>query len=374
MTDVRPGAVHGAPDFGELARLGVEAESVVDFSSNVNPYGPAPCVVAAFRNADIASYPDRECLKLRDAIAARSGVSPSSVVVGNGSAEIIDLVARTFLVPGDRALVVGPTFSEYERASALAGAGVVRFGRTVAPEGVSLDAGGLLGAIRSETPGIVWLCNPNNPTGDVIGAAEVESILRAAREVGATLVVDEAYAELVLGGGEPEDLTPPLGDGGLVLLRSMTKGHALAGLRLGYALLPPGAAERIERLRPPWMVSSPAQVAGVAALSAGAEKHLRRSVGAMKKELAYLVGELRELGLAPVPSRTNYLISPAGERCGSGESLRLKLLLEDGLLVRDCASFGLAGYVRLAVRLPDENRRLVGALRRIFHDEPDGSR
>lgn len=370
--DVRFGVVHGALDHAELARLGVGTESVVDFSSNVNPYGPAPCVVEAFRNADIAAYPDRECLQLRDEIAAKSGTDPLSVIVGNGSAEIIDLLSRTLLRPEDAALVVGPTFSEYERAAVICGAGVVHFRRTVAPEGVSLDLEGLREAIYLGVPRLVWLCNPNNPTGDVLSVPEIERVLATVREVGATLVVDEAYAELILA-GDAKDPATLLGGGNLVLLRSMTKGAALAGLRLGYALAPPDLVKRMESLRPPWMVSAPAQDAGVAALSVAASEHLSRSIGEIRKEMSYLIGELRRLGLPPVPSRTNYLIVPVAGKFGSGASLRTKLLREEGILIRDCASFGLAEYVRLAVRLPEENRRLAGTLERLTHEAPDGS-
>jgi histidinol-phosphate aminotransferase len=361
-------AAHGALDYGELSRLGLRPAEVVDFSSSVNPYGPAPEVLAAARAAEVAAYPDRECRELRAGISVHTGVDPAGIVCGNGSAELVDHLARCYLSPGDAALVAGPTFGEYERASRLRGARVLRFDRILTPAGAELDAAGLTRVVRERRPRLVWICDPNNPTGDCLPGAVVEEVLSAAAGVGALLVVDEAYRELVLE-GEPEDLTPLLAGaagGNLVLLHSMTKAPALAGLRLGYALAAPEVASALAAIRPPWNVSGPAQAAGVAALSLPARLHLDRCRAALARSAAYLRRELARLGLPALPGVANYLLVDVSG-IGGGRSVRAALL-RSGLQVRDCASFGLAGHVRVAVRRPEECERLVAALKRLARE------
>lgn len=359
------GASHGALDFGELARLGLRPEEIVDFSASVNPHGPAPEVIEAARTTDISEYPDRECRRLRAAISDHTGVEAEGIVCGNGSAELIDHLARCYLAPGDTALVVGPTFGEYERASLLRGATVARFDRRLASDGATLDVRNLSSEIQNRRPRIVWLCSPNNPTGDLMPRADVEGILEAVSGVGGLLVVDEAYRDLVLE-GETEDLTGLLSGeagGNLVLLRSMKKAHALAGLRLGYALSGPEMISALAAVRPPWNVSGPAQAAGVAALSPPALSHLEKSRGTLARDAAFLRRGLSRLGLSVLPGVANYLLVDVSGS-GGGAAVRGKLLAE-GLQVRDCASFGLPEYIRVSVRRREECELLVAALERL---------
>ncbi|MGI8540992.1 MAG: pyridoxal phosphate-dependent aminotransferase [Rubrobacteraceae bacterium] len=358
-------ASHGALDFGELARLGLRSGEVVDFSASVNPHGPAPKVIEAARAADISEYPDRECRGLRAAISGHTGVEAEGIVCGNGSAELIDHLARCYLAQGDTAFVVGPTFSEYERASLLRGVKVTRFDRTLAPDGATLDVGNLSSEVQNWRPRVVWLCSPNNPTGDLMPRADVEAVLEAVFGVGGLLVVDEAYRDLVLE-GELENLTELLsgGAGGnIVLLRSMTKAHALAGLRLGYALSDPEVISALAAVQPPWSVSGPAQDAGAAALSPPALSHLEKSRGTLARDAAFLRRELSRLGLSVLSGVANYLLVDVSGS-GGGAAARGKLLAE-GLQVRDCASFGLPEHIRVSVRRREECELLVSALERL---------
>jgi histidinol-phosphate aminotransferase len=373
-------AVHGAVDSGELARLGMSPEEVVDFSASVNPYGPAPEVLAASRTADVSSYPDRECRELREKIAAYAGVRTEHVTCGNGSAELIDHICRCFLAPGDVSLVVGPTFGEYERASELRGARTLRLDRGVSADGARLDADALAVELRAGKPRVAWLCNPNNPTGDLVLRESVERVLDAAFEVDALVVVDEAYRDLVLGGETP-DLTGLLsGEKGenLVLLRSMTKSHSLAGLRLGYALSSPEVAAALAAVRPPWNVSGPAQAAGISALSPSSLRHLEESREKLARDAAYLRRGFSGLGFPVLPGAANYILVDVSSE-GGGSEVRRRLLSE-GLQVRDCASFGLPGYVRVAVLRREDCERLVGTFKRLFGSRksarfvPGGSR
>ncbi len=348
---------HGALDHGELARLGISPESVVDFSSSINPYGPALVVEQAAREAAIERYPDKECRELRLALAEYLDVDELSVTLGNGSAELIDHLARIYLSTSDTALIVGPTFGEYERVSRLCGAQLLYWNREVLDSEVTFDLEELVCTVERERPRVIWLCNPNNPTGDCLRRGAIERLLEATASIEGLLILDEAYRDLMLE-EEPEDLTDLLSGGNLVLLRSMTKSHALAGLRLGYVLAAPPIIRALAVARPPWNVSAPAQVAGTAALTAPALEHLENSRQRMSRTAAYLRKEFTDLGYEVPTGITNFLLAKVGDAA----RLRRKLLRQS-LQVRDCASFGLPEYVRIAVRRPEECRRLVSELR-----------
>jgi histidinol-phosphate aminotransferase len=347
---------HGAFDHAELAGLGLEPEVVIDFSSSINPYGPAPVVERAAREAAIDRYPDRGSHGLRDALARRLEVDVSSVAVGNGSAELIDHLARAYLGPLDTSLIVGPTFGEYERAGRLCGARTLFWNREVSSGGVALSLDGLLKTVSREEPRVVWLCNPNNPTGDYIRRGAIERLLEAVVTFEGLLIVDEAYRGLMLW-EKPEDLTDLLSGGNLALLRSMTKDHAIAGLRLGYVLAAPPLIRALRVAAPPWNVGAPAQAAGVAAVSEAAAKHLGSSRRRMARNAVYLRRELEGLGFKVLPATANFLLVRVGDSAGLRQAL-----LEKGLQVRDCASFGLPEYVRISVRREEECRRLISTL------------
>lgn len=347
---------HGAFDHAELARLGMEPEDVVDFSSSINPYGPAPVVERAAREAAIGRYPDRGSQDLRSALAAHTEVDVSNVSVGNGSAELIDHLARAYLSPSDTSLIVGPAFGEYERASRLCGARTIFFDREVSGDEVELSFDELLETVSCERPRVLWLCNPNNPTGDYLRRGFVERLLESMAEVEGLLLVDEAYRDLMLW-EEPDDLTDLLSGGNLALLRSMTKDHGIAGLRLGYVLAAPPLIQALHVAAPPWNVGAPAQAAGIAALSESATEHLRSSRRRMARDADCLWRELEWLGLQVLPGTANFLLV----RVGDGAEMR-RALLEKGLQVRDCDSFGLPEYVRISVQRNEECGSLISAL------------
>lgn len=360
-------ATHGSLDHKELALLGLRAEDIVDFSASINPYGPAPEVLEAIKAADVARYPDRECLALRQRIAEETGIGTEGIICGNGSAELIDLLARSNLKPQDASLIIGPTFSEYERATRISGAETLHFDRRISDSGATLDVEETISTVTDKRPRLVWLCNPNNPTGDYLPGSEVKRILHAVRTFGGILIVDEAYRNL-MPDRPPDDLTTLLCGGGIVLLRSLTKSHALAGIRLGYALAPRTVITGMTSLRVPWTVSSPAQAAGVAAFSQAASRYVEERVGRMSKEMKHMKRDFARLGFSVVPGAANYLLVNVAGVFGSGGRAR-SLLLEEGVLVRDCASFGLPEYIRVAARLPGERRRLVAALRKLCDRE-----
>ncbi len=248
-----PPVPHGSVAASELAGLGLLPGEVIDFSVNTNPLGPAPSVLAAIASADWRRYPGDDEWPLRRALAERAGVEAAQVVLGNGSAELLWLVALASLRPGERAAIAGPTFGEYARAARVAGAEVYQVEAPTAARDARL----------------LFLCNPNNPTGAYRLADEVASLLDDVPD--RLLVLDEAYAGFV---EERWPSEPLLARGNLVILRSMTKDHALPGLRLGYALAAPEVAQALEAVRPPWSVNAGALRAGLAALEPDALAHV----------------------------------------------------------------------------------------------------
>lgn len=306
---------------------------VLDFSVNTNPFGPPPAVLEAFQKADVTRYPDPDALALREAIATRHRGRTDCVLPGNGSVEIIWLIACAYLEPGRTAMVAGPTFGEYAAAARAAGAGVTN----------TLD-----GAT------VAFLCNPNNPTGTLRPAAEIREIARASPDT--LFVVDEAYLPFLR--EAPSCLDAGLMDN-LIVLRSLTKDCAIPGLRLGYGVGPHDVIQTLKAVQPPWSVNAPAQAAGVAAL--GCEGHLGACDQALADAKQYLISSLTALGFEVLPSETNFFLV----RVGDGAQFRAKLLEAD-ICVRDCASFGLPDCIRIGVRTMPECQGLVAAAGKVL--------
>ncbi|HEY8477075.1 MAG TPA: aminotransferase class I/II-fold pyridoxal phosphate-dependent enzyme, partial [Chloroflexota bacterium] len=212
-----PPVAHGGIDPAEIERLGLRPEDILDFSTNVNPLGPPPGLGEALLEVDPAAYPDRNALALRRALAERLAVTPDDLLVGNGSAEIIWLLALAALAPSDRVVIVGPTFGEYARAARLAGAEVVEY-QAREDDAFVPDVAKVVDLVRVARPALLFVCNPNNPTGAYLGRDAVEMLLRAVGE--GLLVLDEAYVRFV---EDPWSATDLVSRGNLVLLRSMTK-------------------------------------------------------------------------------------------------------------------------------------------------------
>jgi histidinol-phosphate aminotransferase len=342
--------VHGGLDLGELEALGLRPEQVLDFSANLNPLGPSPRGRDVLVDIDITAYPDRECLALRRALSAHLDAPLDGILVGNGSTELFHLLARAFLGPGDAALLFEPTFGEYEAAASLTGAQVLRL-RAREEDGFRWDVDQAVREIETTRPRLVFLCNPNNPTGVYMEQAHVERIAAAVGEDG-LLALDEAYGSFVEGPWNSRNL---LDRPNVVLLRSMTKEFGLAGLRLGYALGPPSVLDSMRRQQPSWSVNAAAQAAGVASLED--QEHLDRAMDEVRRGKEHLLAGLEGLGLSVLPSAANFLLI----RVGDAPEVRRQLLLR-GLCVRDCTSFGLPQHVRVAVRTVPDCQRLVTAL------------
>ena len=351
---------HGGNVFAIARSLGIPPEELVDFSASINPLGPAPgvkeAVAAAFDR--LVHYPDSDCTELRLALADRNGLAPECICVSNGSTELIYLLPR--LMAGRSALVIAPPFSEYARA-------LQRDGREadylhLFPEdSFALDPERLRERL-ADGYDLVILGNPGNPTGRLYSLTEVEGVRSLCREAGCLLVVDEAFMDFCEGSSAKFLAT---GDDGLLVLRSMTKFYALPGLRLGYGIGSPATIARLASLREPWSVNTLAQVAGLASLAAAG--HTEETLALVAGERQRISSALAALpGLRPFPAAANYLLVEIVAGPSAAEVARQ--LLKKRLLIRTCGNFtGLDDrFFRVAVRLPEENDRLVAGLGEIL--------
>lgn len=323
----------------------------LDFSTNTNPLGvPESARRAVAESAQLLNrYPDPYCRELTAALSEAEGVPPEYILCGCGAAELIFSFCAA--VRPKKVLELAPTFSEYSAAAGAVGCAVERYALRQERD-FRLDEG-FLWALEDSCCDVLFLCSPNNPTGQLVEPILLEEIARVCHGRGIRLFLDECFLDLSSGQsmkGMLEEYPE------LFILKAFTKNYAMAGLRLGYCL----SADRVllgamSRCVQPWNVSLPAQLAGVAALGeAGFLERSRELIGAQRK---WLGGRLRELGLYVCPSRANYLLlhhkTPMARR-----------LLDEGILVRDCSNYhGLGeGWFRVAVRREEENRALVSAI------------
>lgn len=358
LSDLPP-AIHGARDYGELSSLGLSPDGVIDFSANSNPYGPHPSVleaVAAAVNSDtLANYPDRDCLALRAAIAAAEKVSEDTLLPGNGTLELIQLIALAFVRPGSRHLVLAPTFGEYARAIQLLGGQVHEYRHPANNNSLRFDPEAVAATIRRLQPDGIWLCNPNNPTGQQWTAAELTHLRAADPSQRALWVIDESYRYFA---AQPTPLDGWSEGENIIILRSLTKDQALAGLRLGYAMATPMLIATLRAVQATWSVNSLAQVAGVAALRAPVLAWRQRSLTSLRQHAADLWAGLSNLDFEVLPTATTYSLV----KVDNAADFRRQLLIQ-GLQVRDCISFALPQHIRIAARRPAENEQLLAAIK-----------
>ena len=341
-------AYHGGIDAAELIRLGIDPKTAIDFSSNILPFGPSSQVLAAIRNTPIDRYPDRECRSLRIAIGALHSIAFDRILVGNGCSELIHLIASELIRPGDPVLIVGPTFSEYERATRLAG-GIIHECMAIAENGFACPVDSMDSALLHSPIALVWICNPNNPTGQSVTRKRLLGWLKKHPQT--LFVIDEAYIEFAV---SVESMIDCEFDN-LIVLRSMTKAYAMAGLRLGYAVLCDSLHRRMRVRRAPWSVNSIAQTAGLAAIND--QPYYTNAMRRLQVAKVSLLEGLNSRGFCPLKSDTCFFMLPMDDAAG----VRNGLLL-DGLVVRDCQSFGVANQLRIAVHEPIHNLRLIDAL------------
>jgi histidinol-phosphate aminotransferase len=325
----------------------------IKLASNENPLPPSDRVQSAIRAslATLNRYPDGTAFYLRQALAKKHGVSAEQVILGNGSNELIELLTRTFLKPGDEAVVPHPSFVVYPMI--VQASGGIRVMVMLKDYRLDLEA-----MARAMTPltKLVFIANPNNPTATIVTADEVEQFMDRVPE--RTIVVfDEAYLEFAQGPDFPDTLNYVKQGRKVLVLRTFSKANSLAGLRVGYGIADADAIALMNRIRQPFNVNSVAQVAALAALDDDA--HVLECVRMIEAGRHYLYDEFKALGLKYVPSRANFILVDVGR---SAADIYQKLLHE-GVIVRPMTAFGMESTLRITVGTPAENRRLIKGLR-----------
>lgn len=324
----------------------------IKLASNENPLGPSPRALEAIRGnlENLHRYPDGSCFYLRQHLCRRLGVSPSSIVLGNGSNEIIELAVRTFVQRGEEVLMAEPTFLVYGLMVQAVGGEVVR----VPLKNFTHDLESMVAAVTPRTR-IVFLNNPNNPTGTVISREDFEEF-RSRIPADILIILDEAYIEFA----DPERTFTGLdyqeGEPAVVALRTFSKAYGLAGLRIGYGVAPPEVADFMNRIRQPFNVNALAQVAALAALDD--EPFLQQTIKTVREGLDFLYRELAALEVQALGTETNFfLVDVARDARQVYEHL-----LRRGVIVRAMNAYGLDTHIRVSVGTSRENQRFVTAL------------
>ena len=332
---------------------------IVKLASNENPLGPGEAVNAAIAAAlpELTRYPDANGFELKAALAARHGVPPECITLGNGSNDVLVLLAESFLAPGLEAVYSRHAFAVYALAVQATGAehrvaDALPASHPDQPLGHDLDA---MAALIGPRTRLVFIANPNNPTGTWVDAQALEHFLDGV-PAHVIAVVDEAYLEYVDAPDYPDASQWLQRYPNLVVTRTFSKAYGLAGLRIGYGLSDPALAGVLNRLRQPFNTSLVAQVAALAAL--GDQAHLARGVALNRRELARVSAACREFGLGVIPSVCNFILVDMGTPAAP----LFEALLRRGVIVRPVGNYGLPQHLRISIGTERENDRLIEAL------------
>ncbi len=350
---------HGGNIYSISETLKIPERKIIDFSASINPLGVSKKIKAGLRKdlKYLINYPDPDCNRLRRHLSRHLGIPDNNIICGNGSTELIYLVVRG-LRP-ERVLITAPTFSEYERAvktSAFSADTTIRFLPLREEADFRIDTESFIESMQGCR--MAFLCNPNNPAAQLLPRADITRIASAARDLKCFLVVDEAFIDFI----PQESVVSEVPENPyLIVLRSMTKFHALSGLRLGFGILPAETAERLMALKEPWTVNSLAQRAGIIALKDRVYK--KATFEYIRREKNFMEKGLKGLGIHFYPSTVNFYLLKHQRAEEIVPALRKK-----GILVRDCSNFrGLEkGFLRIAVKTHRDNALLIKELKRLL--------
>lgn len=330
----------------------------VKLASNENPLGPSPMAVAAMGKAlsGLNRYPDGAGYELTAQLAEALQVDPAQIVLGNGSDDLLALLARVLLQPGDEVIIPAPSFLLYSTTALSADARPA----IVPLKEMTIDLEAMLARVTPKTR-MVFICNPNNPTGTVVSRQDFERFLAALPEHVA-VVVDEAYFEFVRDDRCVSGMAYLDAPVAVVTLRTFSKIYGLAGLRVGYGVMPAQLAEIIHRVRMPFNVNTLGQVAATAALKDSGFVDQTRSL--VHQGLDLLYAELAQRGLSYFHTQANFFLIDVRQ---SAETV-FQAMLRQGVIVRSMESYGYPNYIRINVGLPEENKRFLEALDKVLHE------
>jgi histidinol-phosphate aminotransferase len=339
----------------ELQReLGITG--VIKLASNENPLGPSPKAIQALRGklTEVNWYPDGESFYLKNELAAKLSIGYESLIVGNGSNDVIEIAARTFMKPGDEAIMGEFAFIVYPLVTKAIGAKAV----ISAMPGLIHDLKNMYTKISNKTK-MIFIANPNNPTGTMVTKEQLEWFIDKVPD-DIIIIIDEAYFEYVQSAEYPNSLDYHKTAPNIITLRTFSKIYGLAGLRLGWGASSPDIISFMNRVREPFNVNSLAQAAGLSALSDS--EHINNSVEINNEGREYLRSEFDKLGIKYFDSYTNFILIDL-----KSDPLPLyNALLKKGVIVRPVGGYGLKTHLRISIGIMEENRRLIGALKKLF--------
>jgi histidinol-phosphate aminotransferase len=329
----------------------------IKLASNENPLGSSPMALAALEkwSAKLNRYPDEPAFALLNRLADHLAVTPDQIVVGNGSDDLLGMLGRVLLQPGDEVVVPDPSFLMYTIVAQSAGAVPIK----VPLKDMALDLKAMAERVGPRTR-IIFVCNPNNPTGTVVGRQAFETFLDALPDH-VVVVVDEAYFEFVRDTESANGMTYLATRPSVVTLRTFSKAYGLAGLRVGYGVMAAPLAEMLNRIRMPFNVNLLGQAAATAALDD--VDFLKKTLEITHNGLDALYAALGERGLKYFPSQANFFLIDVGRPADEV----FEALLHHGVIVRSMRSYGFPNYIRLSVGLPEENTRFLTALDKIIN-------
>ncbi len=332
---------------------------IIKMASNENALGPSPIAIEAIKaNLDrVHYYPDGNCFYLKEKISALYGIDASCLLIGNGSDELLRLIAETFIDPGDEVIFAQPTFSEYEFTDSVMGAKCIK----VKLKNYRHDLEAMLQAVSEKTK-IIYVCNPNNPTGTIVKGTEIEAFIKQIpRDV--LVIFDEAYCEYADQDKFISGLEYVKQMRNVIVLKTFSKIYGLAGLRVGYGLTTPEIADAVKRVFEPFNVNTLGQVAALAALDD--HRHVENSLQMNRRGRDYLYDALTEMGLEYVPTQSNFILIDVKQDCQE-VSARMQ---QNGVIIRPCASFGYDSHIRVTIGTEEQNHRFIAALKKVLQGE-----
>lgn len=330
----------------------------IKLASNENPLGPSPKAVAAITACleRLHRYPDGSGYYLVRRIAEKLHVSPEQIVLGNGSNEIIELLVRTYLQPGDEVVSPFPSFLMYDLLIRAAGC----HNRVAPLKDFEIDLEAMADQINSDTR-MIFINNPNNPTGTIVSKDAFEKFLHRVPS-NVIVAVDEAYIEFVQKRDCPVGIDYIGSEKTVVALRTFSKAYGLAGLRIGYGVMPAEVADFINRVRQPFNTNALAQTGALAALDD--DEFFEKTLRLIHSGLRYLYGELDRLGIRYYPTQTNFFLIDVARDA----KFVYEKMLRQGVIVRAMTAYGYPHYIRVTVGLPEENKRFIAALEKILNE------
>lgn len=331
-------------------------DDIIKMASNENPLGPSPLALEALKESlhTIHFYPDANCFYLKEKLVPFLGVQYNQLLVGNGSDELLKLLVETFINRGDEVIFASPSFSEYEFTATIMGAKCIN----VPLCEFKHDLSAMADAITDKTK-IIYLCNPNNPTGTAVSRAELDEFMARVPE-GVIVLFDEAYFEYVECPDFPNGLDYLAQGRNVIVSRTFSKIYGLAGLRIGYMVTTPEIVAAVERVTEPFNVNLLAQIAALAALDDN--DHVKASQELNSAGKVYLYNEFEKMGLKYVPTEANYIFVDTGKDCQEV----FKSLMAKGVIVRTGDIFGYPSYIRVTVGNQVQNQRFMSTLREIL--------